>query len=68
VFLTVLRIRIRWPGSGSAKISIKNCKKKFLLQNPKSELLKKEIIKISSFLDGSSSFRIKISEKIKKKI
>jgi len=29
--------------------------------------LKKEIIKISSFLNGSSSFRIKISEKNKTK-
>ena len=38
--------------------------KKNLLQKPKSERLKKrEIIKISSFLNGSSSFRIKISEK-----
>jgi len=50
------------------KISIKNCKKNFLLLKPKSELLKKrEIIKISSFLNGSSSFRIKISGKNKTK-
>ena len=39
-----------------------------LLLKPKSELLKKEIIKISAFLNGSSSFRIKISEKNKQKI
>ena len=40
-----------------SKISTKNCKKTFLL------------LKLSSFLDGSSSFRIKISEKkIKLKI
>jgi len=69
------------PGSGSAKIcgstdpdprgkiSTKNCKKTFLLLKPKSELLKKENIQIFSFLNGSSSFRIKISEKkIKQKI
>ena len=35
-----------------------------LLSNPKSELLKREIIKISWFLNGSS-FSIKISEKNK---
>jgi len=38
-----------------------------LLLKPKSVLLKK-IIKICSFLNGSSSFRIKVSEKKKKKI
>jgi len=49
------------------KKSTKNCKKNLLLK-PKSELLKKrEIIKISSFLNGSSSFRIKIREKNKTK-
>jgi len=66
------------PGSGSTKIcgstdpdprgkkSTKNCKKKTLILNPKSELLKeREIIQISSFLNGSSSFRIKISENLK---
>jgi len=41
------------------KISTKNCKKTFE---------KREIIKISSFLNGSSSFRINISEKNKTKI
>jgi len=61
----VLRIRIRIQG---IKYQPKTAKKSFLLQNPKSELLKKKIIKISSFLNGSSSFRIKISEKIKPKI
>jgi len=46
------------------KYQPKTEKKTFLLLKPKSELLKKrEIIKISSFLNGSSSFRIKISEK-----
>ena len=50
------------------KISNKNCKKTFLLLKPKSELLKKrEIIKASSFLNGSSSFRIELREKIKQK-
>ena len=44
-------------------------KKTFLLLKPKSELMKKrEIIKIPSFLNGSLSFRIKISEKNKTKI
>ena len=66
------------PGSGSAKIcgstdpdprgkiSTINCKNNFF--TPKTQLWtfeKKEIIKISSFLNGSSSFRIKISEKIR---
>ena len=46
---------------------VKYQKKSVLLQNPKSELMKKKIIKISSFLNGSSSFRIKISEKNKTK-
>ena len=42
--------------------------KKCLLSKPKSELLRKrEIMKISLFLDGSSSLSIKISEKIDKK-
>ena len=49
------------------KKSSKNCIKK-LFYSPKSELMKKrEIIKIPSFLNGSSSFRIKISEKNKTK-
>jgi len=46
------------------KISTKNCKKK--LFSAKTQILtfeKSEIIKISSFLNGSSSFRIKISGK-----
>ena len=47
------------------KLSTKNCKKTFLLLKPKSELLKKR--EISSFLNGSSSFRIKICEKNKTK-
>ena len=64
-------------GSGSAKIcrstdpdprvkknNQKLQKKTFLILRPKFELLKKrEIIKISSFVNGSSSFRIEISEK-----
>ena len=42
--------------------------KKISLLKPKSELLKKRNIKkISSFLNGSSSLRIKISEKNKQK-
>ena len=41
--------------------------KTFLLLKPNSGLLKKEIVKIFSFLNGSSSFRIKISEKNKTK-
>ena len=41
------------------KISTKICKKSFLLPNTKSELLKREIIKVSSFLNGSSSFSTK---------
>ena len=49
------------------KISTKNYKKNFLLLKPNSELLKKEIIKTSSFLNDSSSFRIKISDKNKTK-
>ena len=50
------------------KLSTKNCKKTFLLLKPKSELLKKrEILHISSFLNGSSSVRIKICEKNKTK-
>ena len=59
-----MRIRIQ-----GVKYQPKTEKKTFfLLLKPKSELLKKrEIIKISSFLNGSSSFRIKISEKIKQK-
>ena len=69
------------PGSGSAKIcgstdpdprckyQPKTAKKKHFNSKLKSELLKKkkELIKISSFLNGSSSFRIKISKKIKLK-
>jgi len=41
-------------------------RKKTLHLKPKSELLK-EIVKISSFLNGSLSFRKKMSEKIKQK-
>ena len=48
------------------KISTKN-EKKLLLLNPNSELLKKVRLKISSFLNGLSSFRIKTSEKNKAK-
>ena len=55
------------PGFGSGskgKKSTKNWKKTFSLLKPKSELLKKrEIIKISSLLNGSSSFRIKYAKK-----
>ena len=69
------------PGSGSAKIcgftdpdprckiSTKNSKKNFF--TPKTQFwtfVKREIIKISSFLNGSSSFRLKLSEKNKTKI
>jgi len=47
-----------------AKYQPKTAKKTVLLLNPKSELLKKrDIIKISTFLNGSLSFRIKTSEK-----
>jgi len=47
-----------WIRIQRGKISTKNCNKNFYLLNPKSELLKKrEIIKISSFLNGSLSFR-----------
>jgi len=53
--------RIRIQG---VKYQPKTAKKTFLLLKPKSELLKKrEIIKIASFLNGSSSFRIKICER-----
>jgi len=45
------------------KYQPKTSKKTFLLLKLNSKLLKKEIIKISSFLNGSSSFRIRISEK-----
>ena len=74
----VLRIRIRWirkillPGSGSAKIGGSTYPdpktEKKIVFSPKPQILtfqKREIIKISSFLNGSSSFRIKISEKNK---
>ena len=63
-----IRIRIRWIRKILAswiqgvKYQPKNCKKNFLLLKLKSELLKKEIIKNSSFLNGLSSFRIKIRE------
>ena len=65
------------PGSGSAKIcgstdldpkgnlSTKNCRKKFTLK-PKSELLKNRDYK--NFLICSSSFIIKLSEKIRLKV
>jgi len=57
----VLGIRIRIQG---LKYQPKTAKKTFLHLKPKSELLiKREIIKISLFLNGSSIFRIKISEK-----
>ena len=47
----------------------KTAEKNLLLSKPKSELFKKrEIIKISLFLNGSSSLSIKMSEKNKKKI
>ena len=50
------------------KISTKNCKKNFFTPKTKiSTLKKREIIIISSFLNGSSSFRIKICEKNKTK-
>ena len=67
------------PGSGSAKIcgstdpdprgkiSTKNCKKKFTLTTQIWTIEKREIIKISWFLNGSPSIRIKISEKNKTK-
>ena len=70
------------PGSGSAKIcgstdpdprgkiikyQPKTAKKTFLIQNSNLNFWKREIIKISSFLNGSSNFRIKISEKNKTK-
>ena len=64
----VLRIRIQ-----GVKYQPKTEKKPFILLNnillnPKSELLKKrEITKISSFLNDLSSFRIKICEKNAKK-
>ena len=55
--------RIRIQG---VKYQPKTEKKTFLLLNPSYELLKKERLKkISSFLNGLSSFRIKISEKKK---
>ena len=70
------RFWLSGSGSGSAKIcgstdpdlrgkiSKKNCKKIFFSLRPQIWTFeKKEIIKISSFLNGSSSFRIKISEK-----
>jgi len=54
------------PDQG-VKYQPKTKKKTFLLLNPNSELLKKEIIKISSYLNGFSSFRIKTIEKNKTK-
>jgi len=50
-------------GSNGVKYQPKTAKKIILLQQPKSEFLKKENIKISSFLNGSSSFRSKIDFK-----
>ena len=51
------------------KISTKTAIKRVLLLKPKSEPFKKrEIIKMSSFLNGSSSFKIKVSKKMKEKI
>ena len=50
------------------KISTKNCKKNFFtLKTQIWTFEKKKDYKISSFLDGSSRFRIKISEKNKTK-
>ena len=77
-FNPVLRIRIRKILASCIRIrknmriqgvkyQPKTAKKNILHQNPKSELLKKDIIKISSILNGSSSFRIKIKEKNKTK-
>ena len=72
---TVGSVRFWLPGIGSAKIggstdpdpkgkiSTKNCKKKFTLKPQIWTLKKREIIKISWFLNSSSSFSIKISEK-----
>ena len=61
-------LRSEWiPGSTDSdprgKVSTKNCKKMF--SNPKSD--KTFIVKISWFLNGSSSFSMEISEKIKTK-
>jgi len=50
-------MRIHGSGYKGIKYQPKNAKKSFLLLKPKSELLKKR--EISSFLNGSSSFRIK---------
>ena len=66
------------PGSGSAKIcgstvpprgkiSTKMCKKNLHFKTQISTSEKNEIIKMSSFLNGSSSYRIRISEKNKTK-
>ena len=52
-----------WIRIQGAKYQPKTAKKAVLLLKSKSELLKKEIIKMSSFLNGSSRFRIKIYEK-----
>ena len=76
---SMLRIRIRWIRKILASwiririqgglISTKNSKKIFF--TPKLQIWtfeRREIIKTSSFLNGSSSFRIKISEKIEQQI
>ena len=47
------------------KYQPKTAKKEILLKKPKADFFfKREIIRISSFLNGSTSLRIKISEKI----
>jgi len=57
------------PGFGSKEqnINLKLKKKKFYSQTPNLNYYKGEIIKISLFLNGSSSFSIKISYKNKTK-
>ena len=55
-------MRIHESGSKGQNINQK-LPKKNLLSKPKSELFKKKIIKMSWFLNGSSSFSIKKAEK-----
>jgi len=56
--------RIRIQGGQNIK---KNIQKKFTLKPQNWTIKRREIIKISGFLNGSSSSSIKISEKYKKK-
>jgi len=66
IYILNLVLRIR-KILARRKISAKNCKKNLYSQNPNLNYWKKEIIKMSWFLNGSLSFSIKISEQTKTK-